>query len=351
GTCNGSTDCTIDKPTNSGVTISGADGGTLTITSDGSVTNSSKHGVEVMSGATNVTINNAGTIKSTANGNHGVEIWGASTVDKITNTGLIESTGGSGISVTTKNTTLKNLENSGTISGNGNGIKVDNGATLQNLNNNGTISGNIGVFLGGGATVEKLNNTGSIIGEEHGIRVNNNNQKDKINTIINSGLISGINGDGMALFSVEIEHFDNQKDIIGNNHGLNMQRYNHTSAKVGTLDNSGNIIGTNGHGIYTQTGNNASITLLNNKSNGLIQGGQDGIHVFAMFGQAGTINTLNNEGSIIGGRHGINLQEFSNIVYTNSIHTIENKGTILGQSGAGIFVNGKNQHIKDYIKL
>ncbi|MCV3337866.1 hypothetical protein L8T90_07815, partial [Campylobacter sp. RKI_CA19_01121] len=280
-------------------------------------------------GSTIKSITNSGTIKGTNDrDSKGIYIGGNSKIENITN------------------------EKGGVITGNGNGIQIDGRGTLQNLNNNGTISGNNGVFLGGGATIENLNNTGTIIGEEHGIRVNNNDQKDTIKTIVNSGFISGGSKDGVALFSVEIEHFDNQKDIIGGEHGLNIQRYNYTSAKVGTLDNSGNIIGTNGHGIYTQTAHNDSITLLNNKSNGLIQGGQDGIHVFAMFGQAGTIVNLNNEGSIVGGNNGINLQEFSkNTAFTNSIYTIENKGTILGQSGAGVFVNGKNQHIKDYIKL
>ncbi|MCV3382235.1 hypothetical protein L8V77_07630, partial [Campylobacter sp. IFREMER_LSEM_CL2127] len=298
------------------------------------------HGIKTDGGSTVVeSITNTGSILGKWNG---ISVEGGSTIKSITNSGTIKGNSGRGIYIGGNNSKIENITNekNSIISGSDNGIQIDGRGTLQNLNNKGTISGNNGVFLGGGATLENLNNTGTIIGEEHGIRVNNNDQKDTIKTIVNSGFISGGSKDGVALFSVEIEHFDNQKDIIGGEHGLNIQRYNNTSAKVGTLDNSGNIIGTSGHGIYTQTAHGDSITLLNNKSNGLIQGGQDGIHVFAMFGQAGTINTLNNEGSIIGGRHGINLQEFSNnTALVNSIHTIENKGAILGQSGAGIFVN------------
>lgn len=91
-------------------------------------------------------------------------------VDSISNAGTI--TGGIGI-FATGDTTLGELENSGSINGtgiNGVGIGLDPDAVISSISNSGTINGSlVGIELVGGA-IGALNNSGTISGTEYAIR-------------------------------------------------------------------------------------------------------------------------------------------------------------------------------------
>ncbi|EPP8196965.1 hypothetical protein ACUVGL_001403 [Campylobacter lari] len=144
---------------------------------------------------------------------------------------------------------------------------------------------------------------------------------------------------------------DNKNIIKGDTNGIAVERYNDTGANVKTIENTGTILGVKEVGISAIT-HTKKMELIDNKQTGLIQGGQDGIRVFSAWGKGGIIGHISNEGSIVGGQNGINIQEFyNNINLISSTDTITNKGTILGQSGAGVYINGANQQIKDYIQL
>ncbi|MBT0742911.1 hypothetical protein KJQ89_08455, partial [Campylobacter lari] len=233
------------------------------------------------------------------------------------------------------------LNNKGTISGS-RGVSIASNSTIENLNNSNTgfISS---INIAGNGTVNNINNQGTI----NYIRLDSNS---KLGTLNNNGIISS-DATGIHVNSGNVDLINNKNIIKGDANGILVQRYNNDSANVKTIENTGTILGVNEVGLLVIT-HNGKIDLIDNKQTGLIQGGIDAIRLFASFGKIGKIEQVNNEGSIIGGQNGINIQEFSNNKgLVNYINTITNKGTILGQSGAGIYVNGANQHIKDYIKL
>ncbi|MCV3388003.1 hypothetical protein L8U00_05870, partial [Campylobacter sp. IFREMER_LSEM_CL2256] len=260
--------------------------------------------MEIKSNATNVTINNAGTIKGNGGGRHGIEIWGSSTVDKITNTGTIDSGSGSGLSVT-NNSTLKNLENSGIIKGNDKGIKVDNGATIEKIINNGLIFGNTaGIYLSGENKINTISNSGTILSNNGnvnwgagGIVIQGKDDKTNIENLINDGAIinktGAFNSGGIALFSGNIKTFINNGDIISNSEGIFIS-------------------------VHTPVNKPSKIEFINNKKN--IIATNNGIWIEKSGGNIGSVETINNE------------------------------GVILGKKNSGILID-PDQHIKDYIKL
>ncbi|WP_412097319.1 autotransporter domain-containing protein [Campylobacter lari] len=394
----GSTTCTIEGSQDGPVTI-GNGGGTLTITKDGSINGNNSNAINVSQDATNVTINNAGNVNGGSNnsgaainigdnrsggatinnftnsgtigdGNNrfAITVWGKgdskSTIETFNNSGLIQS--GSGEAIYLGNTTINDFTNSGTIKSTGGvGVNVASGTNISTLNNKGTISGSRGVSIASNSTIENLNNSNtgfisSITIAGNGTVNNINNQgtinyirldsNSKLGTLNNNGIISS-DATGIHVNSGNVDLINNKNIIKGDTNGILVQRYNNDSANVKTIENTGTILGVNEVGLLVIT-HNGKIDLIDNKQTGLIQGGIDAIRLFASFGKIGKIEQVNNEGSIIGGQNGINIQEFSNNKgLVNYINTITNKGTILGQSGAGIYVNGANQHIKDYIKL
>ncbi|WP_412097456.1 autotransporter domain-containing protein [Campylobacter lari] len=366
GNCSGSTTCTISDSQDESVTI-GNGGGTLTIESGGTInTSNNNNAIFVNNGASNVTIVNEGTIDGNMNGQgvHGIKTDGGSTiVDSIVNTGSILGKW-NGVSVE-NSSIVKTINNNGSISGNVGILVTGNKSKIETLNNQGTISGSRGVVIEGNSTIENLNNSdtgfiSSITIVGNGTVNNINNQgtinyirldsNSKLGTLNNNGIISS-DATGIHVNSGNVDLINNKNIIKGDANGILVQRYNNDSANVKTIENTGTILGVNEVGLLVIT-HNGKIDLIDNKQTGLIQGGIDAIRLFASFGKIGKIEQVNNEGSIIGGQNGINIQEFSNNKgLVNYINTITNKGTILGQSGAGIYVNGANQHIKDYIKL
>ncbi|MCV3382011.1 hypothetical protein L8V77_06430, partial [Campylobacter sp. IFREMER_LSEM_CL2127] len=289
-----------------------------------------------MSGATNVTINNAGTIKSTANGNHGVEIWGASTVDKITNTGLIEGSS-SGVSVTSASTTLKNLENSGTIKGGSNGIKVDNGGKLETLNNTGTIIGNsvnngwydAGIYVSNGS-IDTINNSGFIQGTT-GIYAYGN-----IGTLINNGYIKSTGKDsysgGVKIEQgATIESIVNIGTIDADSYGLNV-----SYGKFGTVEikDGGKIIAGRDGVVIGQYQGLESLKIDGEKSE--VYGKNNGLSLgVASYVSSGI--TISNGGKLYGGEYGIYLENAASI--NNSI-TLDGENSLIGGGNIGIKNNG-----------
>ncbi|AJD06259.1 autotransporter domain protein [Campylobacter lari RM16712] len=366
GGCSSGTTCTIDGSQDGSVTI-GNGGGTLTIESGGTInTSNNNNAIFVNNGASNVTIVNEGTIDGNMNGQgvHGIKTDGGSTiVDSIVNTGSILGKW-NGVSVE-NSSIVKTINNNGSISGNVGILVTGNKSKIETLNNQGTISGSRGVSIASNSTIENLNNSNtgfisSINIAGNGTVNNINNQgtinyirldsNSKLGTLNNNGIISS-DATGIHVNSGNVDLINNKNIIKGDANGILVQRYNNDSANVKTIENTGTILGVNEVGLLVIT-HNGKIDLIDNKQTGLIQGGIDAIRLFASFGKIGKIEQVNNEGSIIGGQNGINIQEFSNNKgLVNYINTITNKGTILGQSGAGIYVNGANQHIKDYIKL
>ncbi|QKF80480.1 autotransporter outer membrane beta-barrel domain-containing protein [Campylobacter armoricus] len=396
-------ECTITDSKSGGVTISGNNGGTLTITDKGNITNNNKYGSGVLinGSATNVNINNSGTIDSTNTNNqsgNGISVEGNNNNNiTITNSGSINSGTFNGIEIKGSNNTINNLTNSGIITGKGNGISVNgsnnviktldnsgfisgirtqNQGSIETIDNEGTIGGvtvqnqgsiktidnkgTIGsVFVDKNSVIQNLMNHGtinkdvlvignitSIINDENSVingGIKTGPWNGSINTIINKGAIDG-NDRGIYIAS-STKLIENSGVISGNNAGIGTGN----GANIQTISNSGTITGKKGDGlsIFSYGG---GVKTVNN--NGLIQGNNNGIIVYGEWGRTGTIDTINNDGRIIGKNNGINIQEFSgnNNLNTN-IGTIISKGTILGQSGAGIRVGNGNQHVKNYIQL
>ncbi|WP_412097399.1 autotransporter domain-containing protein [Campylobacter lari] len=332
GGCDGSTTCTINDSQTTTVTI-GNGGGTLTITEDGSI-DSNGQGVMV-SDKTGSTINNQGKIKG---GVSGIKT-DAGKIDSITNSGTIQGGSHHGIYINV-GATVDNIDNTGTIMGGGGaGIQVESGSKVGTINNQGNIS-NIGGFKN--ATIDSIINNGTIgiidfIGSNFNSIDNNglitqgisisfsNSIPSKGGTINNSGKISA---DNFGILLEQGSQLDaiNNKGLIQSKYGIALQDLgwgNNIPISVKTITNDGKIMASIDGIAMIDSRNNNNITSM-------------------------TIENINNSGFIQAGRHGINLSDSKN---SYKVNTITNKGTILGQSGAGIYVNGANQHIKDYIKL
>src|SRR5450830_518887 len=181
------------------VTISGAEtstcqlnaGGSLTVTSNGSI-NSSSNGVLVQF-VTAGTISNSGMVS----GNVGFGIIGSS-VGNIGNSGTISGAGNYGVFLNLS-TVSGGISNSGTISGVDRGIGF-NGSTVI-----GNITNAAGAIISGGATGFYLNNTnntgGTISGGTDGIQLNHATVSGGIT---NSGTISGVNHGIISLSGSEV---------------------------------------------------------------------------------------------------------------------------------------------------
>lgn len=240
------------------------------------------------------TISNAGTLSGT----YALSFSAAANVTRVENDGSINVTGNSSGSYNSG--TIGTFVNRGTVT-TGTFAGVGNAGLISQFENNGTING----FLQGVnniGTLTSVVNTGSI-GAAAGYGVVNQSRIDELN---NSGRISGTVG------------------VAATNSG-------YPNAQLGTLINSGTIIGMSTGIANTGT----SITTIENRSGGLITGtnSSSGVGIsnqsaMAGAGVQGTIGTINNAGSVSGGAYGI--------FNTSSIGTINNLagGVITGRIAA-----------------
>ncbi len=366
----------------------------MTITKDGSI-DSNGQGVMVDNGTNNTTIVNNGTISGNVNGiktdagkidsitnsgtikgknYYGIYINVGGTVNNINNSGTIM--GKEGIRVDS-NSQIKTITNSGTIKGNNSdAISLDSGSTIESLTNSGTIIGGGNGVFNSGSTIESLTNQGTIYGSVSGVK-----NLGHINLIDNSGTIQGKDYYGIYANSGTIQSIHNQENglIIGKQSGIRVEQ----GAKVSTISNSGTIQGKNGDGIYIKITtvdninnsgaiiggiivNGGKIDTIENKSNGIINGGEYGIGLGflnknyasgTLIKNEGTINstdsgiyldagttvdTIDNSGLIQQGKYGIQLYDLG--WGTNaSIHvkTINNSGTIIAKDSGITFRDGR----------
>ncbi|MDD7566875.1 MAG: hypothetical protein PUJ79_00475, partial [Helicobacter sp.] len=175
-------------------------------------------------------------LETDENGNKSINI------KTLENTGLIQAQGPAvhvGIAVTTEGNGITLLKNSGTlISSKGDGIQVNNDSSLANISKNGSQ--------------DKISTTSRIM------------------TLQNSGLIQG-NGDGVRVFYDCTAEYCNDEG----------------KSSIGTINNTGTIIGTTGAGIAIRLQRDDSggdkgikstfMTVDKVKVDGLVQGKQAGI--------------------------------------------------------------------------
>lgn len=247
------------------------------------------------------------------------------------NTGIISgtSTNGVGYGITIQNDTLtvKNIKNSGLISGSGKaeaiGIKGA-GAILENIDNSGTISGEasggIGYGIYSNASSSKLGN------------INNKYE----------GVVSGIGTtQGYGIYGKAVKEMGaitNAGEIVGKattGEGVGIYAESLSNSQLGDIYNSGIISGdgvTYGYGIklgYT-------VKFGNLKNLGIIYGKATGGKAYGFISQTGNSITgaITNNGTIYG--TGTDESSGINLAITSTMETMVNTGMIYGESTKGI---------------
>jgi uncharacterized protein with beta-barrel porin domain len=284
----------------------------VTVSTGASVTGTD-HGINLNEDAT---INNAGAIV----GQSMAGVFVDDTLVSLTNSGTIT---GDIDGVAADDITL--LNNSNSITGNRDGILAFN--TIQSLTNSGTISGNIDGVAANDIT--SLGNSGSITGNDDGIFIFNSAQ-----SLSNSGTITGITGDGIDASNGSIGSLTNSGSITGDDDGV------FADTTIGTIFNSGAITGTTDDGIDA-----GSITSLTNS--GSIQAFDDAVFAAASIGtinNSGTITALNgngvkavlsignfiNSGTIVAADDGVDVND----TLGSTIQNFVNTGTIISGEDA-----------------
>ncbi|EDP4187834.1 hypothetical protein GRR84_08465, partial [Campylobacter jejuni] len=231
---------TINNLQTSTKTISGT-GNTLVIESSGTITisNGGQQAVNFQPNSSTSTFLNQGTLIG-GNNTASVQLGGANnnngaTIETFDNQGIIGN-GSSKFGVTVWGTnssksTINNFSNSGTIYSNtGESIYFGN-ANISSFANSGTIKSNqgAGVNISRGTSIENFNNSGTIEGKNDGIRINAN-----VKTLTNKGTIKG---DGISIrLNGTIESLINEGIMDGKSTGIYMNK-----GFVKTLTNSGTI--------------------------------------------------------------------------------------------------------------
>ncbi|EIN3133944.1 hypothetical protein LOS33_001763, partial [Campylobacter jejuni] len=188
--------------TNNGVTIE-------TFDNQGIIGNgSSKFGVTVWGGDKDSSksiisnFSNSGTIHSNA----GESIYfGNANISSFANSGTIKSNQGAGVNIS-RGTSIENFNNSGTIEGKNDGIRIN--ANVKTLTNKGTIKGD-GISIRLNGTIESLINEGIMDGKSTGIYMN----KGFVKTLTNSGTINQNNSVTWAA-GIKLEHGSTIENII-----------------------------------------------------------------------------------------------------------------------------------------
>jgi hypothetical protein len=281
-----------------------------TCTNNGPLTDTSKFAFSNVGlqdlGTLTVTNAASGIISGTNATSYGIV---AHTNANVNNSGNISGEG-DGIFAFNGNATVTN---SGTISGGGYGIIAIQNATVTN---SGNISGAIdeGIYAQQNATVT---NSGTILGGNIGIYANQNA------TVTNSGSILG----GTGIQATQNATVTNSGTISGGDVGI--------SGQNSTVTNFGTISGGNFFGILSFQ--NATVY-----NSGIVSGGSIGVY-------AQQNATVTNSGTILGGDYGILATQTAKVTnsgmisgatgilaYWGGFSTVVNSGVIIGTGGTAI---------------
>ncbi|EEU6709178.1 hypothetical protein HEF14_001688, partial [Campylobacter jejuni] len=343
---------------------------------------SSKFGVTVWgTNSSKSTINNfsnSGTIYS----NTGESIYfGNANISSFANSGTIKSNQGAGVNIS-RGTSIENFNNSGTIEGKNDGIRIN--ANVKTLTNKGTIKGD-GISIRLNGTIESLINEGIMDGKSTGIYMN----KGFVKTLINKGTINQNNSVTWAA-GIKLEHGSTIENIINtgsirsNAFGISV-----TGGKFGTLTikDGGQVYGkysaigvgrsqtlgdlyidgssNNGRvsGIYSEENGialdaNSRTQKIELKNGGIIKGKIHGIRLDNGASLSGEM-ILSGEGSRVEGGSGagilnrsgkiegsITIKDGATVTATSN-HAIANSGS--GSITGGITVSGKNTKLQGNI--
>ncbi|EGN1041982.1 autotransporter outer membrane beta-barrel domain-containing protein [Campylobacter jejuni] len=312
--------------TNNGVTIE-------TFDNQGIIGNgSSKFGVTVWGGDKDSSksiisnFSNSGTIHSNA----GESIYfGNANISSFANSGTIKSNQGAGVNIS-RGTSIENFNNSGTIEGKNDGIRIN--ANVKTLTNKGTIKGD-GISIRLNGTIESLINEGIMDGKSTGIYMN----KGFVKTLINKGTINQNNSVTWAA-GIKLEHGSTIENIINtgsirsNAFGISV-----TGGKFGTLTikDGGQV-----YGKYSAIGVGRSQTLGDlyidgSSNNGRVSGIYSEENGIALDANSQTQKIELKNGGIIKGKiHGIRLDNGASL---SGEMILSGEGSrVEGGSGAGI---------------
>ncbi|EAH5603043.1 autotransporter outer membrane beta-barrel domain-containing protein [Campylobacter jejuni] len=291
---------------------------------------SSKFGVTVWgTNSSKSTINNfsnSGTIYS----NTGESIYfGNANISSFANSGTIKSNQGAGVNIS-RGTSIENFNNSGTIEGKNDGIRIN--ANVKTLTNKGTIKGD-GISIRLNGTIESLINEGIMDGKSTGIYMN----KGFVKTLINKGTINQNNSVTWAA-GIKLEHGSTIENIINtgsirsNAFGISV-----TGGKFGTLTikDGGQV-----YGKYSAIGVGRSQTLGDlyidgSSNNGRVSGIYSEENGIALDANSQTQKIELKNGGIIKGKiHGIRLDNGASL---SGEMILSGEGSrVEGGSGAGI---------------
>jgi len=293
-----------------GVRIGGALSAGHNFINTGTITASlGDDGVDI--GTLSGTLDNQGTI---VGANNGVEVDTATVGGTILNSGTITGLALNGIDAGDNIT----IVNTNTITGNVDGVNVDDDA---NIINTGTITGT----TGNGVTAQDdliLTTTGTISGDVSGVEANENA------SIVNTGTITGADEDGIA--ADDELTLTNTGTITGDDNGVQAQ-------DEAIITNTGTITGANGNGVDVAN----ELSLVNTN---IITGDDDGVSGddSAVITNTGTITgvtddgiemddtlALDNSGTVTGADNGVEVDEDATI-------TNQASGVISGTAGDGI---------------
>ena len=303
---------------------------TITINSDAGIgydtaAGLDRYGIRHGAGSGSITtITNNGRIEtkqSTTNG-AGYPIFNGSTIGDIVNSGQIYSNSKLAIANADAGTISK-IENTAT------GdiyarreYAIGNGNTIGTITNAGMIRAGIGQTIynkGSGDTITLIENTTSsatIKGKDDTIF---NEDGGIITTITNAGTIQAWGSDNAVAINTNgatIGTIENTGTIEANNDGRGISILG--TGAINTITNSGTISGLNADGvIYTNT--NGTVGTITNTSSGKIEGSNND----GAIKNVGTITTINNAGEITDDTD-------NGIVNKATITTVNNTGTITG---------------------
>ncbi|EJA3549714.1 autotransporter outer membrane beta-barrel domain-containing protein [Campylobacter jejuni] len=293
---------------------------------------SSKFGVTVWGGGKDNSksiinnFSNSGTIHSNA----GESIYfGNANISSFVNSGTIKSKQGTGVNIS-QGTSIENFNNSGTIEGKNDGIRIN--ANVKTLTNKGTIKGD-GISIRLNGTIETLTNEGIMDGKSTGIYMN----KGFVKTLTNSGTINQNNSVTWAA-GIKLEHGSTIENIINtgsirsNAFGISV-----TGGKFGTLTiKDGGTV----YGKYAAIGVGQSQTLGDlyidgNSNNGTVSGIYSEENGIALDANSQTQKIELKNGGIIKGKiHGIRLANGASL---SGEMILSGEGSrVEGGSGAGI---------------